>query len=421
MEFVRGATLEAEIQRRGALPVDEVARLGVQLGRALASVHAAGALHRDVKPGNILVEPDGRAVLTDFGLDAGAVRRAMRRRSPAHRCSCHRSASRGLRAPNRRSLRARCHAAVGAHGEAAVRGERARVTCASRRRRSGAAFVGGAPRCPASLVAAVDRAMAIDPNARFASGTELARAFEASSSPPPTKRGAFLVDDRRGRHRLVAAASWIVAQRASHPAAAPPTPAVTPASEDYDVAATFLRRGKNGDQRLESGDRVAPGDQLSLEFRATRPVWLYVLDADDRGECYVLFPQPIFDRTNPLPRDTTIVLPGTRDGHENGWTVTSRGGREHLLVMASPEPDAALEAELSRVPAATPGHPVSTTRLEPATVEHLRGIGGVSEVPARAAPVGPSGVFDRVRSLAGREQGVRGAWVRQIVLANPMR
>jgi hypothetical protein len=174
--------------------------------------------------------------------------------------------------------------------------------------------------------------------------------------------------------------------------------------------------------RLQSGDRVRPGDAVSLEFRATEPAYVYVLDADEHGETYLLFPQPMFDRANPLPADSTIVLPGTRSGRESAWTVTSRGGREHLLVVASPTPLEELERELAALPAPEPGKPVSYARVQGGTMDRLRGIGGVSDAPAtetRAPAHGPSGVFDKIRTLAEEERDVRGPWVRKVVLENP--
>ncbi|HEV2104911.1 MAG TPA: serine/threonine-protein kinase, partial [Candidatus Eisenbacteria bacterium] len=68
MEFLRGGTLAAEIERRGALPPAEVAHVGAALAAALAEVHRAGLVHRDLKPANVVLEPGGRVVLTDFGL-----------------------------------------------------------------------------------------------------------------------------------------------------------------------------------------------------------------------------------------------------------------------------------------------------------------------------------------------------------------
>ena len=68
MEFLRGPTLAAEIERRGGLPPREVARIGVQLTEALKALDKAGLVHRDIKPANVVLESDGRAILADFGL-----------------------------------------------------------------------------------------------------------------------------------------------------------------------------------------------------------------------------------------------------------------------------------------------------------------------------------------------------------------
>ena len=68
MELVQGRSLDHVIAEDGPLPPGAVAQIGRQLLAALAAAHAAGVLHRDVKPGNVLLTRDGRAVLTDFGI-----------------------------------------------------------------------------------------------------------------------------------------------------------------------------------------------------------------------------------------------------------------------------------------------------------------------------------------------------------------
>ncbi|GAA2497064.1 serine/threonine-protein kinase [Streptomyces gobitricini] len=70
MELVSGGSLADHLKAGGPLPATEVARLGLQLLSALDAVHATGALHRDVKPANVLLRADGSAVLTDFGIAA---------------------------------------------------------------------------------------------------------------------------------------------------------------------------------------------------------------------------------------------------------------------------------------------------------------------------------------------------------------
>jgi serine/threonine protein kinase/tetratricopeptide (TPR) repeat protein len=67
MELVRGRTLKQVLKERGAFGAREAALIGLDLTRALAAVHAAGLVHRDVKPHNVMREEGGRIVLMDFG------------------------------------------------------------------------------------------------------------------------------------------------------------------------------------------------------------------------------------------------------------------------------------------------------------------------------------------------------------------
>ena len=68
MELVDGPSLDGVLRERGPLDPREVAGIGAKVMDALAAAHRAGVLHRDVKPGNILLDRSGRVVLTDFGI-----------------------------------------------------------------------------------------------------------------------------------------------------------------------------------------------------------------------------------------------------------------------------------------------------------------------------------------------------------------
>jgi len=67
MEYVEGESA-ASLVRRGRLPVDKVVDIGIQLMDALEDAHAHGVLHRDIKPGNMMITPQGRVKVLDFGL-----------------------------------------------------------------------------------------------------------------------------------------------------------------------------------------------------------------------------------------------------------------------------------------------------------------------------------------------------------------
>ncbi len=80
MQFVRGETLEKLLASRGRLPWKEAARIGIDVLQALDHAHALGVIHRDLKPGNLMLDPSGRTVVMDFGI-ARVLARARQTRS----------------------------------------------------------------------------------------------------------------------------------------------------------------------------------------------------------------------------------------------------------------------------------------------------------------------------------------------------
>jgi eukaryotic-like serine/threonine-protein kinase len=67
-EYVEGETLKERIARMGRLPVSEAVAYAIEIGRALSCAHSHRLVHRDVKPQNVLIDLDGRAKVTDFGI-----------------------------------------------------------------------------------------------------------------------------------------------------------------------------------------------------------------------------------------------------------------------------------------------------------------------------------------------------------------
>ncbi len=67
-EYVEGETLKNRIRRMGRLPITEAVAYAIEIARALGAAHARHIVHRDVKPQNVLIDPEGSAKVTDFGI-----------------------------------------------------------------------------------------------------------------------------------------------------------------------------------------------------------------------------------------------------------------------------------------------------------------------------------------------------------------
>ena len=71
-ELVEGETLADRLRRDGPMPPEEAVAVAVDIARALAAAHERGLIHRDIKPGNVMVLPDGRVKVVDFGIARAA-------------------------------------------------------------------------------------------------------------------------------------------------------------------------------------------------------------------------------------------------------------------------------------------------------------------------------------------------------------
>lgn len=459
MEFVSGSTLAEVLRTQGPFSAREAALIGLDLTRALAAVHRKGLLHGDIKAHNVMREQGGRTVLMDFGTGKDLNRELPG--DPGQTRSDFAGTPLYL-APEVFDGRARSRAAdiyslgvllyhlvtdaypvegqtKAAVGEAHQRQERHRLRDVR-------------PELPDGFVQIVERALAADPGDRFQS----AGAFEAAlalflGSAADTRAG----QDAGARRSAVVSLwrdHWVGVTTASLlligggywaatrgmtrgiPSERPTNTAgvltaATPSSHTsdspaalesaYRIGAVMHRRVGDQDVRLRQGDRVTPGDKLSLEVRVSSPTYVYVVEADDQGESYLLFPLPDLQLKNPLSPDQRHHLPGPRNGEEIDWQVSSPGGHEHFLIFANPKPLDGFEQLFAALPRPQMNKPILSARLSQRGIGVLRGVGGLTaESPDRKGPR----LTDLFTSpLGDTEETVRGSWVRQVTFDNPIK
>src|SRR5438105_7907049 len=182
-EFVSGENLKQLVVREGPLPVEQAVELGMQIARGLAFAHANGYVHRDVKPQNVLLNGDGEAKVTDFGIARSLdVEHGVTQTGTVLGTSAY-------IAPEQASGRP-----VGPHtdvyslgvvlyelltGEVPFPGENFVAVAMKHINEQPPSLVEKRPDVPLRLAAAVDRALEKDPRDRFASMDDFAAELEA--------------------------------------------------------------------------------------------------------------------------------------------------------------------------------------------------------------------------------------------------
>jgi len=416
-DLVHGKTLEECLAEQGPLGADEAALVGVDVCRALAAVHAAGLVHRDVKTTNIMREHGGRIVLMDFGSGA--------ERIPPDPTSTDEPVSgtplfmapeilSGGRADVRSDLYA-----LGVvlyrlvSGRYPVEADSFGTLRRRHERGESVPLIDIRPDLPAAFVQAVSRALAARPETRFATAGEMEHALAGTlgaatagvipsgSTAPPRRLALRVMPAVIPALVLLTIAALYVLFR--------PLP--------FQAEASFYRTSEGAEERLLEGGRLEPGDRLFLEIRGSRAMHVYVLDEDAEGNVFVLFPLNGLDLVNPLRADQRHRLPGNAGGDARFWGSSSAGGIETISIIASLEPLVDLEKELTRLPHAASEAPPAIAA--PAIERSLRGLGRLlaSERPGGPATARPlAGVLGRVATRAAGESGV---WITQLQLRNP--
>ncbi len=380
-EFIEGKTLEQELSERGAYGADEAALVGRDLVRAIAAVHAAGLVHRDIKTTNIMRAVGGRLVLMDFGTVIDREQLESLGPSDAFVGTALYMApelfleGHGGKAADVYSLGVVLYRLV--TGTFPVDAKNPIELGAKHRRGERVPLRDARPDLPAAFVSIVDRALATTPEDRPGSMGEMERELVSFLSALPG-------DPRSVRRSLP---RWILplAATALVVVAILLWSLVSGGAGELRVDAELFRDRVGVEERLRAGGRVQPGDHLFLELLASTDFHAYVFNEDEQGNTHLLFPLTGLEPSNPLEGGRTHRLPGSRDGVPLTWDVDAYGGRETLYIVASRAPLEDLEAEMRRFPEAgsSPGIPIGSGFLR-------RSIGGLGSAAAERAADEPT-------------------------------
>src|SRR3954451_23148230 len=187
MDLVDGEDLAARLKRGGRLAPIHAARIGLDVARALGVAHVRGIVHRDVKPGNILLASDGRAMVTDFGIarlaaDAEAARPGTTLGSVHYFSPEQAKGATTTPASDVYSLGLVLYETL--TGQRAWSGDTTAALAAARIGNRAPSVQAVRPSVPAALDAVVARALDPDPAERFDSGNAMAAALEPLAALP---------------------------------------------------------------------------------------------------------------------------------------------------------------------------------------------------------------------------------------------
>lgn len=436
MELVKGRTLLDIVKAHGPMSADEATLIGMHLCGALAAVHRAGLLHRDLKASNVMREDGGRVVLMDFGagrpiplagewiLDIVG--------SPAYLAPELFLGRKPSVASDIYGLGVLLYHLV--TGEYPVDGTTAQEVELAHRQERRNPLRDARPDLPASFVAVVERALSPNPKQRYQSAGNVGAALAAAAGVVPREEREHSSQKIRGWLTAAAVAVLLIAavwfgrtafdriastSQPSNQAIEAPVPVSTaPQLNAYRVSAAFYAFRDGKEIELAAGSTVSPGDRLFLTLDVSTPVFTYVINQDEKGESYLLFPLPGQELTNPV-RTGSNRIPGSGNGDKLYWQVTSAGGREHFYLFVTPERLTAFEQMLTALPHAELGKPVLSAPLSRDAIGILRGVGGLVEADKSASP-DPS-QFGNTEALSSGPHNANGLWARRITFDNPVK
>jgi hypothetical protein len=427
MELIPGRTLEQVLVMQGPLGMSEVIPIGVDLCHALAAVHRAGLLHRDIKARNVLREEGGRIVLMDFGTGRhidGADTSDDLAGTPLYLAPELFAGAKPSAVTDIYSLGVLLYHLVS--GDYPVRGITRNDVESAHRTAKRQPLRDVRPDLAPAFIDVIERALSLHPEDRYQSAGQFGNALAAAAGstyapddPSSKSWRKWQIAAAAGAIAALLAVLVILGQRvAGDRRAEASAPTAVPANNSYEIAATLFAVRDGRDVKLSQGSRIRPGDKLFAVIDSSQPVFAYIINRDETGQSFLLFPLPGFDPANPLSAKQKARLPGTRNGEQLYWQVTSAGGQDHFFLYVTPHRLVDFEQVLTALPRAELGRSVSSMPLPASAIGVLRGVGGLSSVGnSPAASIGAE--LTGVPPLRDENESAEGVWARRISLQNP--
>ena len=431
MEFIHGRTMEDELRARGPLSAEEATPIGVDLCQALAAVHGRGLVHRDIKAQNVMREAGGRTVLMDFGagteLSTGLQRPHDTAGTPVYLAPELFDGRPATRASDVYSLGVLLYRMV-TDGFPVDGKDRSQIERAHREGRV-KRLRDVRPDLPSGFIQTVERALSPDPSARPQTAGELEAAL-IGKRPPVEPLWSWWQRAAAIAAAIVLVAvpvAWFVATQTNRPdntnpspAAAverAPAPAAAAVNPSYTVQARMFRTRKGVETPLEAGTDLVVGDRVSMRIEASKEIYAYVLNIDDAGKSFRLFPLPDHRPDNPLAPSKEHRLPGDLGVD---WKVDSPGGREHFVILVNPVRVDAIEALVRSIPPAEEGRAAATITTR--DIVTLRSVGGLARDKTVAKASSPAQLwFEEASELSGQQETASGAWMRRFTVPGARR
>jgi serine/threonine-protein kinase len=204
MKFVEGRPLDAVVRERGRLPVDQVVRILSEVASALAYAHRRGVVHRDIKPANIILDDDGWAMVTDFGIAKLAKAEGLTMTGATVGTPAYMSPEQAIGAAitgrsDQYSLGVVAYELL--TGRAPFVADSMMAMLMAHAQDPPPPLSDACPECPAALAAVVERMLAKNPDERWASLDEAAAALAGLRVPSgerPVAKAAAVTDPDSG-------------------------------------------------------------------------------------------------------------------------------------------------------------------------------------------------------------------------------